>query len=499
MNPARSKIETQRPSTMLKRIRWHQWTVVRLAGIAMITVLTGYLTAAVLAVRNIDMLLHIVHDNAVESALRSGMDGMKDAYKLRQELLTVRLKQQFKDPENVAVPDLEKALVNIDALKMMGAESRKIDRGEKNFKTAQWIDRNDLAVGNHVVHFSGIQQAEEYRVAEEILQRYQIIGLELRSKIRPALIKALAATLAVMCSLLLFAFIYMALRSKTRIEKLVQGFTRYSEGDSLFRFDLHWKNELALLTLQFNRMADELDYNRTQTMSLEKLASWQTIARKMAHEIKNPLTPIQIMTSQLKRRYDGSNDEFSRLLDKAHDVILEEVSGLRRMVDDFSQFAQLPSPRLELCDAVQSAQKAIALAADSYAPHQISYEGPTHRVEAELDDQLIRQALHNLIKNAAEADPTSASPIVVRLLEEPYQIIFEVEDHGPGIPSDLRDRIFEAYVTTKHTGPVPGMGLGLAICQKIILEHGGRISVDTGAGHTVFMISIPRFRRGHRQ
>jgi nitrogen fixation/metabolism regulation signal transduction histidine kinase len=464
----------------------------------MVTVLAGYLTAAVIAVKNIDLLLHIVHDNSVEEAIRLGLDGMKDAYKAKQELLLERLKSKIKDPANISASSLEGVMKSITAEQTMGSSSFNVKAGEKNGSVIQWIDRNSMAVGPHMVQFFGSQKAEEYRISEDVLRRYQIIGLELRERIRPALIKALSITLAVMCLLLLFAFVYMALRSKTRIQKLVQGFRRYADGEDTFRFDIHWKNELALLSLQFNRMADELDYNRAQALSLEKLASWQTIARKMAHEIKNPLTPIQIMTSQLKRKYDGSDEEFGRLLEKAHDVILEEVSGLRRMVDDFSQFAQLPSPRFELCDVVQCAQKAIALVKDSYAPHTISFEGPSVRIEAEIDEQLIRQALHNLIKNAAEADPLSSSPITIRLIENPGQIVFEIEDQGPGIPSDLKDKIFEAYVTTKHTGPVPGMGLGLAICQKIILEHGGRISVDTSKGRTVFKISTPRFRKGVR-
>ncbi len=492
----KSSVKEIKPS--LPRVRWHQWSVVRLAGIAMVTVLAGYLTAAVLAVKNIDLLLHIVHDNSVEEALRLGLDGMKDAYKTRQDLLLQGLTIKIKDPSKLSASELEKALKSLEAGQLMSASAWTIKTKDHQTITSQWIDRNSLAVGPFIVQFSGSQKADEYRIAEDVLRQYQVIGLELRERIRPALIKALSITLAIMCLLLLFAFVYMALRSKTRIQKLVQGFIRYADGDDEFRFDLHWKNELALLSLQFNRMADELEYNRVQALSLEKLASWQTIARKMAHEIKNPLTPIQIMTSQLKRKYDGSDDDFKNLLDKAHDVILEEVSGLRRMVDDFSQFAQLPSPRFELCDVVQCVQKTIALAQDTYAPHIISYEGPTGPINAEIDEQLIRQSLHNLIKNAAEADPHAPTPIIVRVIENPAQIIFEIEDQGPGIPLELKDRIFEAYVTTKHTGPVPGMGLGLAICQKIILEHGGRISVDTRTGRTVFKISTPRFRKAGR-
>jgi signal transduction histidine kinase len=125
----------------------------------------------------------------------------------------------------------------------------------------------------------------------------------------------------------------------------------------------------------------------------------------------------------------------------------------------------------------------------------IKYEGRPERVEGDFDDQLIRLSLHNLIKNAAEADPNSSSEIVLRLKDIGNKLIFEVEDHGPGIPDGLKNSIFEAYVTTKHTGPSPGMGLGLAICQKIALEHSGKISVTSEPGKTIFTLTIPKIRK----
>lgn len=134
----------------------------------------------------------------------------------------------------------------------------------------------------------------------------------------------------------------------------------------------------------------------------------------------------------------------------------------------------------------------------SYAPHVIKFDSTSESITAEIDEQLIRHALHNLIKNAAEADPESDSPIILRLGDNATNIIIEIEDHGPGIPEDLKQSIFEAYVTTKHTGPTPGMGLGLAICQKIVLEHSGKIALESEPGRTIFRITIPRQRKGAR-
>ena len=487
------------PIHSLPKVRWHQWSVVRLAAVAMITVLTGYLTAAVLAVKNIDQLLHIVHDNSVEHSLKTGLDYQKDAYKSRQELLAEKLRHEIPNVELVSVSSLKSALERVHASSVMHHATWTVNPDIDSPKhSIEWLSRQELAVGRLITKFDTTAQEDEYRATEEVLQRYQVLGLELRERIRPALIKALSITLAIMCSLLLAAFVYMAIRGKSRIQKLVQGFVQYAEIDDAFRFNLHWQNELGLLSRQFNHMADELETNRERALGLEKLASWQTIARKMAHEIKNPLTPIQIMIGQVKRHYDGDDDDFQILIDKAHSVILEEVASLRRMVDEFSQFAQLPSPRFESKDATQTVRQVVALSEDAYRPHTVRFDGFEQAVMAEFDDQLIRLVLHNLIKNAAEADTDSDKPIILRLKETTHNIIFEVEDCGPGIPENLKNSIFEAYVTTKHTGPSPGMGLGLAICQKIILEHSGKIAVTSEPGKTVFTMTLPRNRKGVR-
>jgi signal transduction histidine kinase len=484
---------------LLPKVRWHQWSVVRLAAIAMITVLTGYLTAAVLTVKNIDQLLHIVHDQEVEHRLKSGLDYQKESYKLRQQLLVEKLRHEIPLPQKINASDLKSALDRIDASTVMRHATWSMNADlDAPRETILWLSRQELAVGPLTISFHATQQEEEYRATEEVLQRYQVLGLELRERIRPALIKALSITLAIMCLLLLGAFVYMAIRGKSRIQQLVEGFVQYAEIDDNFRFSRHWHNELGLLSRQFNHMADDLEANRQRATGLEKLASWQTIARKMAHEIKNPLTPIQIMIGQLKRNYDGHDPDYQILVEKAHGVILEEVASLRRMVDEFSQFAQLPSPRFEPKDATQTAKQTVALSAGAYAPHEILFEGSDQPVVAEFDDQLIKLTLHNLIKNAAEADIGNSNPIILRLKESKQHIIFEVEDHGPGIPESLKNSVFEAYVTTKHTGPSPGMGLGLAICQKVTLEHAGKISVLSKPGNTIFTIVLPRVHKGAR-
>lgn len=477
----------------LSRVHWHEWSIVRLAGFAMLTVLVGYFAAAILAVQSIDHLLHIVHDNDVEWSLRYGMDQAKSSYTANQ-IATLETAKRIVPERTISKDTLNQRFTAAKIGSFLGASRWNIKTNSEPAENA-WVDRQTLRFRGYDVEFEGINAGDSFHRAETILQRYQVIGLELRDRIRPALIRALWITLAIMCVILLVAFFFMTLRVRNRIQALVDGFIRYSEVDDSFRFLQHTKNELGLISEQFNRMADELSENQERTIGLEKLASWQTIARKMAHEIKNPLTPIQIMISQLKRNYKGEDPKYQTLVENAHKVILEEVSSLRRMVDDFSEFARLPRAELRDSDLIATAQKASDLAESAYPPHIIKTETSLKELIVPHDEQLLRHVIHNLIKNAAEADPGRDTPITVKISCDANNAILVVHDCGPGVPDDLKERIFEAYVTTKHTGPTPGMGLGLAICQKVVLEHSGKLKLESAPGNTSFTITIPLRRR----
>jgi nitrogen fixation/metabolism regulation signal transduction histidine kinase len=238
-------------------------------------------------------------------------------------------------------------------------------------------------------------------------------------------------------------------------------------------------------------MADEVEKNRTRAASLEKIAAWQIIARKLAHEIKNPLTPIQMMASQLKRRYKGDDESFLKLLTSAEKIISEEVRGLHNMVDRFSEFAKLPEPALRSIDLTAIIKHATELERAAFPEHTIRLDLPETALECLADDVLIRQVLVNLIKNAAEASLNPPSSIIVSAKKDGKDVLIQVEDNGPGIPTGIKEKIFEAYFTTKQSIGLTGMGLGLSVCQKIILDHKGQLTVDSEPGHTIFTIRIP--------
>jgi nitrogen fixation/metabolism regulation signal transduction histidine kinase len=181
------------------------------------------------------------------------------------------------------------------------------------------------------------------------------------------------------------------------------------------------------------------------------------------------------------------------LLDEATTIITEEIQALRRLVDHFSQFAKLPEPQLQIADLTQVCQQVFELEATAFPQHRFQWQGPSEPWMLAFDPQLIRQLILNLVKNAAEASENRPATIILRMerIVSPPQVKVEVEDDGPGIPASDLDRIWEAYFTSKHTGPHPGMGLGLAISRKIAIDHNGELSVRSQAGQTIFQLLLP--------
>ena len=217
----------------------------------------------------------------------------------------------------------------------------------------------------------------------------------------------------------------------------------------------------------------------TRQLLDQRQAAWSDVARRIAHEIKNPLTPIQLATERLSRRYRGQVSKDKELFEELTSTIIRQVGDLRKMVDEFSSFARLPKPVFRQEDAVDLVRQALFL--QEVARPEIDY-----RFEAADDIQPIAcdrhqfgQAMTNVLKNAAEAvdarakeaEPDYRGRIAVSLTADDEALTIVVEDNGIGLPKD-RERIVEPYVTTREKGT----GLGLAIVNKIVEEHGGEMS-----------------------
>jgi two-component system nitrogen regulation sensor histidine kinase NtrY len=239
----------------------------------------------------------------------------------------------------------------------------------------------------------------------------------------------------------------------------------------------------------------------TRQLLDQRQAAWSDVARRIAHEIKNPLTPIQLATERLKRRYRTQVEESEQeLFDDLTSTIVRQVGDLRRMVDEFSSFARTPKPRLEEEDVTVTAKQVLFLMKVGHPEVQFVEDLPDEPVRAKFDRRLISQALTNIIKNATEGLAAREAPdepgrIKVHVHEQPEGVVsIEVSDNGIGFPTENRQRLLEPYMTTR----AEGTGLGLPIVAKILEDHGGGIELldaEWGRGARV-RIFFPIQREG---
>ncbi len=221
----------------------------------------------------------------------------------------------------------------------------------------------------------------------------------------------------------------------------------------------------------------------TDLVSAQRMAAWGDVARRIAHEIKNPLTPIQLSAERIKRKFSRKlEEEDSASLESMTDVIVRQTNDLRRIVDEFSKFARMPEPETQDEDIVGLVREAVLLQQAGQPDVKIDAEYPDQPIIGNVDSTMLSQALTNLIKNAGEAieslkqkrPPENLDPqIKVKVSDDGEGVLITIADNGIGLPED-RARLFEPYVTTRDEGT----GLGLPIVKKIIEEHGGTLTLE---------------------
>ena len=212
----------------------------------------------------------------------------------------------------------------------------------------------------------------------------------------------------------------------------------------------------------------------------ERRSAWADVARRIAHEIKNPLTPIQLSAERLKRRFgERVSDEDRGVFDQCTETIVRQVGDIRRMVDEFSGFARMPRPIMEDRDLKEVVREAVFLQEVSQPNTRFELDLPDEPVMARIDHRLVTQALTNIVKNATESIEaavhldTEPGIIAVSVAAGDASAEINVEDNGKGLPKEDRERLLEPYMTTREKGT----GLGLAIVRKIMEEHGGSIAL----------------------
>ncbi|MFW5739830.1 MAG: ATP-binding protein [Myxococcota bacterium] len=324
--------------------------------------------------------------------------------------------------------------------------------------------------------------------------------------------RAALYTFAVLLAITMIAAVALGTllsRSVTRrIGQLAQTTQAVGAGDLSVRAPVQGNDEITGLARAFNRMLTEVQRSRARIEFLQRMGTWQEMARRLAHEIKNPLTPIQLAVEEVHARYRGDDEAFRNLLETTHGVVTEEVGTLRRLVTEFSAFARLPRAELaehDLCEFLREQKEHMELFSDEESglarPDADSLENavdvswviPAGPIAALIDRQTMHRVLVNLVRNAAQAILESASEhgrVAVRLREvDDSWVTLEVDDDGPGIPAAFRESVFDPYVTTKETGT----GLGLSIVKKIVMEHGGSVEAgESDWGGARMSIWLPR-------
>jgi nitrogen fixation/metabolism regulation signal transduction histidine kinase len=234
----------------------------------------------------------------------------------------------------------------------------------------------------------------------------------------------------------------------------------------------------------------------TELLRAQRQLAWKEVAQQVAHEIKNPLTPIALSAERIGRHLDRGNPESPSIIRKCSEVILGCVGTLRTLVDQFSSLAQFPAPQPRACCMNRIVEEALALFGGRLEGITVQRDLEPDLPPVQADPEAIRRALANLIDNAAEAMQGSLLRVLgvrTALVEEGTAVEVTVSDTGHGLTEEIRERLFLPYYSTKHRGT----GLGLSIAAKIVQEHGGTISAEANAPKGArFMLRLPVVETG---
>ncbi len=286
---------------------------------------------------------------------------------------------------------------------------------------------------------------------------------------------------------------FVARRMTANLDRLVEGAHAASRGDLDHRVDIKGRDEIGAVAESFNDMMEDLRTSKERLVIAERVAAWQEIARRLAHEIKNPLTPIQMSVETMRKTWHKKHPSFEEIFEESTTTILEETARLKRIVSEFSEFARLPKPALKPLDLSEAVSSCLALYQGSTPITRKLAEG-LPLIAADRDQ--LSQILLNLLENARHAvedrpdDSGEDNRIVVetRLNERGDRLEVVVEDNGPGLPDPVKEKLFTPYFTTKQGGT----GLGLAIVHRMISDHGGRIIAgDSDLGGARFVVQFP--------
>jgi two-component system, NtrC family, nitrogen regulation sensor histidine kinase NtrY len=276
------------------------------------------------------------------------------------------------------------------------------------------------------------------------------------------------------------------------IKTLAQAATEIGHGNWDVRVETSGKDEIGKLAVAFNQMTEELMGQRERLVQSERVAAWRELARRLAHELKNPLFPLQITVENLLRARQNTPQEFDEVFQESTATLLAEIANLKTIIGRFSDFSKMPAPQIQAVDLNELARSVAQLfqAQLNRDPGRIQPKlqlGDVPQVSA--DPVLLRRVIENLVLNAIDAMPHGGT-LTFRTMTNSNDrfAVFELADTGAGLTAEECERLFTPYYTTKQHGT----GLGLAIAQSVISDHHGRITVSSKKGQgTTFHVELP--------
>jgi two-component system, NtrC family, nitrogen regulation sensor histidine kinase NtrY len=353
-----------------------------------------------------------------------------------------------------------------------------------------WSDDNSEDEVFHAIPLLGAGSGKDRRVlAILLIGNSRRSYVELMRRIRSAALMVGGG--GILLAILLSS--WAAARVTRPVEQLAHAAQEVAAGNWNARVDVLGDDELGQLADSFNRMTTELLGQKERLMQAERVAAWRELARRLAHELKNPLFPLQLTMENLVRARQQNPEQFEEVFRESSRTLLAEIANLKGIIGKFSEFSTMPQPQLrqvrvnEVIRGVMQLFQA-QLGATGRAKISCELQLDPHLEPISADAELLHRAISNLMLNAIDAMPQGGT-MTLRTRHDGGNVIIEVADTGAGLTPEECEQIFTPYYTSKEHGT----GLGLAIVQSVVSDHGGRIRVQSEPGlRTTFVIELPR-------
>jgi nitrogen fixation/metabolism regulation signal transduction histidine kinase len=313
--------------------------------------------------------------------------------------------------------------------------------------------------------------------------------VELMRRIRSAAL--LVGSGGILLAILLSS--WAAARVTRPVEQLAHAAQEVAAGNWNVRVEVSGEDEVGQLADSFNRMTTELLRQKERLVQAERVAAWRELARRLAHELKNPLFPLQLTVENLVRTRRQNPEQFEEVFRESSRTLLAEIANLNGIIGRFNEFSRMPQPQLQqvqVNEVIRGVEQLFQAQLEAPGRTKISCELQLdpHLEPLAADAELLHRAISNLVLNAMEAMPQGGT-LTLRTRDDDGKVLIEVSDTGSGLTPEECERIFTPYYTSKQYGT----GLGLAIVQSVISDHGGRIHVQSVPGRgTTFVIELPR-------